>query len=54
MKKLLSVPLDVAGDLRGALYVTDRDGGNPFREADEVVLQVLARHAGRVIDGSWY
>ena len=54
MKTLLGVPLDVEGDLRGALYVADRDGGNPFREADEVVLQVLARHAGRVIGSSWY
>ena len=54
MKTLLGVPLDVDGDLRGALYVTDRDGGNPFHNADEVVLQVLARHAGRVIGSSWY
>ncbi len=54
MKTLLGVPLDVAGDLRGALYVTDRDGGNPFRDADEAVLQVLAQHAGRVIENSWY
>ena len=51
MKTLLDVPLD--GDVRGALYVTDRDGGRLFREADEVVLQALARHAGRVIGASW-
>ena len=54
MKTLLGVPLDVNGDLRGALYVADRDGGNPFRHADEVVLQVLSRHAGRLIGTSWY
>ena len=54
MKTLLGVPLDVAGQLRGALYVTDRDGGAPFQDRDEATLKVLARHAGGVIGASWY
>lgn len=54
MKTLLGLPLDVDGQLRGALYVTDRDGGRPFRDEDEVALAVLARHAGRIIRASWY
>lgn len=54
MKTLLGVPLDVNGEVRGALYVADRDGGRPFHDDDEVVLRVLARHAGRVIGVSWY
>jgi len=54
MKTLLGVPIWVGGQVRGALYVTDRDGGKPFRQADEVVLQVLARHAATIIADRWY
>ena len=54
MKTLLGVPIWVEGNLRGALYVTDRDGGKPFRDRDETTLHVLARHAGHVISTRWY
>ncbi len=54
MKTLLGVPVWVDGQVRGALYVTDRDNGKPFKNDDEVVLQVLARHAGSVIAERWY
>ena len=54
MKTLLGVPLDVEGQLRGALYVTDRNGGAPFQDRDEATLKVLAQHAGGVIGTSWY
>jgi GAF domain-containing protein len=54
MRTLLGVPIWTKGSVRGALYVTDRNGGRPFREADEVMLKVLARHAGIVIETSWY
>ena len=54
MKTLLGVPIWVDGKLRGALYATDRNGGKPFRDADEVVLRVLARHAASVIASRWY
>ena len=54
MKELLGVPIDVRGDVRGALYVTDRRGGKKFGEEDEQVLRVLSRHAGLIIDASWY
>ena len=54
MKTLLGVPVWVGPSLRGAFYVTDRDGGRPFRDDDEMALQVLARHAAAVIDSSWY
>ena len=54
MKTLLGVPIWTKGSVRGALYVTDRNGGRPFRDADEVVLKVLARHAGKIVESSWY
>ena len=54
MKTLLGVPIWTGGTLRGALYVTDRNGGRPFRSSDEVALQVLARHAGAILALRWY
>jgi GAF domain-containing protein len=54
MRTLLGLPIWVGPSLRGALYVTDRDGGLPFRDDDEVTLRVLARHAAAVIESSWY
>ena len=54
MKTLLGRPIWVAGALRGALYVTDRSGGHPFRNEDGETLAILAGHAGRIIAGRWY
>ncbi|MCH8993411.1 MAG: GAF domain-containing protein [Chloroflexi bacterium] len=54
MKTLLGVPVWTDGAVRGALYVTDRNGGKPFRDSDEVILQVLARHATHIITTLWY
>lgn len=54
MKTLMGVPIWVNNLLRGALYVTDRSGGKPFRDADQVVLEVLARHAASIIASRWY
>ncbi len=54
MKTLLGVPLWVDTTLRGALYVTDRGGGEAFADGDEAVLQLLARHAGAIIKTRWY
>jgi GAF domain-containing protein len=54
MKTLLGVPIWAAGELHGALYVTDRDEGKPFRDDDEQMLRVLARHAGSIIAERWY
>ncbi len=54
MKTLMGVPIWVDGEVRGALYATDRNGGRPFRDSDEAMLRVLARHAGNIITKSWY
>ena len=54
MKTLLGRPIWVAGALRGALYVTDRSGGHPFRDEDDETLVILAGHAGRIIARRWY
>ena len=54
MKELLGVPIMAAGDIRGALYVTDRRGRGSFSSEDEDALRALARHAGLIIAASWY
>jgi GAF domain-containing protein len=54
MKELLGLPIIVGGDVRGALYVTDHRGRGPFAAAHRHALEVLAHHAGLIIDASWY
>lgn len=54
MKELLGLPIFFRGEVRGALYVTDKRNGKPFGPDDEQILKVLSRHAGLIIDASWY
>lgn len=54
MRALLGVPLWSHGHVRGSLYVTDREDGQPFDDADERLLLTLAQHASRVIEVEWY
>ena len=54
MKTMLGVPIWANGEVRGSLYVTDRDGGNPFTDDDVAVLLTLARHAGTIVEREWY
>jgi GAF domain-containing protein len=58
MKELLGLPIIVGGNVRGALYVTDRAAKlgrkRPFDDADRHALEVLAHHAGLIIERSWY
>jgi len=48
MRSFLGVPLVFKGDIVGAFYLTDKDGG--FGPADEDLVQVLAAHAAVVIE----
>jgi GAF domain-containing protein len=54
MGELLGVPIFHAGEVRGALYVTDRRGRGGFGPDDQQVLRVLAHHAGLIIAASWH
>jgi GAF domain-containing protein len=54
MKELMGLPIIVRGDVRGALYVTDRKGRGGFAAGDREVLAALAHHAGLIIAASWY
>lgn len=54
MTTMLGVPIWCHGEVRGSLYVTDRNGGEPFTDDEEAVLVTLARHAGNIVEREWY
>lgn len=54
MRALVGVAIWVNGEVRGALYVTDRGDGQPFDRDDERVLTTLATHAATIIETEWY
>ncbi len=49
MRTFLGVPVGVRGEVFGNLYLTEKAGGRPFSEDDEVLLQALAAAAGIAI-----
>lgn len=54
MEKLLGVALWAKGEVRGSIYVTDREDGTQFDDDDELVLNTLGVHASKVIEHDWY
>lgn len=54
MRALVGVAIWVRGEVRGALYVTDRSDGAGFDRDDERLLTTLAAHASSVIETEWY
>ncbi|HZU75454.1 MAG TPA: GAF domain-containing protein [Dehalococcoidia bacterium] len=54
MKRMLGVPIWANGSVRGSMYVTDREDGEPFDDEDERAMVTLARHATYVIENFWY
>ena len=49
MDSLLGVPIRRGGVVLGSLYLTNKIGGGPFTEADEVAVQSLGAHAAIAI-----
>jgi signal transduction histidine kinase len=49
MHSFLGVPVRVEGRVIGNLYLTDKDGGEPFSEDDERLVESFSRHAGLAI-----
>jgi GAF domain-containing protein len=54
MKTMLGVPIIAHDEVRGSMYVTDRNGSEPFTDDDEAILVTLARHAGAIVEREWY
>jgi signal transduction histidine kinase len=52
MRTFLGVPVFIRGEAWGNLYLTEKEGGVPFTDADEEAVQVLAEWAGVAIDNA--
>ncbi|MEU0542034.1 GAF domain-containing sensor histidine kinase [Nocardia sp. NPDC005978] len=52
MHTFLGVPVRIRGELFGNLYLTEKSGGHPFTEDDEVLMQALAAAAGIAVDNA--
>ncbi len=52
MTSFLGMPVRIRGTVFGNLYLTEKAGGGPFTEADEGLVEELARTAGYVISNA--
>jgi signal transduction histidine kinase len=52
MRTFLGVPLRIRDEVFGNLYLTEKAGGQPFSEDDEVLVQALAAAAGIAIENA--
>ncbi|WP_405497721.1 GAF domain-containing sensor histidine kinase [Nocardia sp. NBC_00511] len=52
MHTFLGMPVRIRGEVFGNLYLTEKSGGHPFTEDDEVLLQALAAAAGIAVDNA--
>jgi two-component system, NarL family, sensor histidine kinase DevS len=52
MRTFLGVPIRIRDEVFGNLYLTEKAGGQPFTEDDQVLVQALAAAAGIAIDNA--
>jgi signal transduction histidine kinase len=52
MRSFLGVPVHIRGTVFGNLYLTEKDGGGDFTDADEHLVVALAQAAGLVIENA--
>src|SRR5918912_2889927 len=52
METFLGVPVLIRGEAWGNLYLTDREDGEPFTDADEEAVTILAEWAGVAIENA--
>ena len=52
MTRFLGVPIISKGQHLGSLYLTDRRDGQPFSEADQRMIELLAAHAAVAIENA--
>lgn len=52
MRTFLGVPVRIGDEIFGNLYLTEKSGGEPFSEDDEVLVEALAAAAGIAIDNA--
>jgi signal transduction histidine kinase len=49
MRSFLGVPIVAAGEVIGAFYLTEKEGGSEFSAADQALIELLAAHAAIAI-----
>ncbi len=52
MHTFLGVPIRIRDEIYGNLYLTEKSGGEPFTDDDEVLVEALAAAAGIAIDNA--
>ncbi|WP_194820330.1 GAF domain-containing sensor histidine kinase [Nocardia sp. XZ_19_385] len=52
MRTFLGVPVRIRDEVFGSLYLTEKAGGQPFTEDDDVLVQALAAAAGIAVDNA--
>ncbi len=52
MHTFLGVPVRIRDEIYGNLYLTEKSGGEPFTDDDEVLVEALAAAAGIAIDNA--
>ena len=52
MTTFLGMPVRIRGTVFGNLYLTEKRGGRPFTDEDEMLVEALARTAGFVIENA--
>jgi signal transduction histidine kinase len=52
MRSFLGVPIVFKGDIVGAFYLADKEGGDRFTDADESLIGLLAAHAAIAIENA--
>ncbi|MBF6213341.1 GAF domain-containing sensor histidine kinase [Nocardia puris] len=52
MHTFLGVPVRIRDEVFGSLYLTEKAGGHPFTEDDDVLVQALAAAAGIAVDNA--
>ena len=52
MRSFLGVPIVFKGDIVGAFYLADKEGGGEFTDDDESLIGLLAAHAAIAIENA--
>src|SRR3954452_16481556 len=52
MRSFLGVPIVARGEVIGALYLTEKEDGSLFSEADQKLIELLAAHAAIAIENA--
>lgn len=53
MKTFLGMPIVSRGRVVGDLYLTEKEGGQPFSEEDQLIIEALAADAAMAIENAW-